>query len=105
MPPSQLQRSRALDLNIRIQRQGLDSNTPKPVSTSQHSKGQNIRPDRLDLPPVLHVHRVHIGKVVHVGQEHVDLDHLVDVGAGGFEDVGEVFDALVLPSGSALPVK
>lgn len=63
----------------------------------------NIRPDGLDLPPVLLVHRVHLGKVVHVGQEHVDLDHLVDVGARRFEDVGEVLDALVL--GMSVAVK
>jgi hypothetical protein len=44
----------------------------------------------------LHVHGVHLGKVIHVGQENIDLDDLGDVGAGLLEDVGQVLDALVL---------
>lgn len=36
---------------------------------------------------------VHVGKVGHVGQENVDLDHTADVGAGGLEDALEVGDA------------
>lgn len=45
-----------------------------------HSR-RYIRPTRLNIAPVLHVDRVHIGKVVHIGQEDIDLDDLVDIRA------------------------
>ena len=45
---------------------------------------------------VLLVLVVHGGEVCHVGQEDVDLDDLVDAGAGSLEDLGQVLDALVL---------
>jgi hypothetical protein len=44
----------------------------------------------------LHVHGVHLGEVIHVRQEDIDLDDLGDVGAGLLEDVGQVLNALVL---------
>lgn len=56
----------------------------------------NLRSAGLDVAPVGAVDLVHLGKVAHVGQEDVDLDDLLEAGAGGFEDGGQVLDALVL---------
>lgn len=110
-PVHRLQHRDALDLDIRVQRQCLDRNASIETSafstciehtTVKHIRDSiqrgNVRPAWLDIPPVLHVDRVHLGKVVHVGQEDVDLDDLVDARAGGLEDVGQVLDALVLDS-------
>lgn len=55
-----------------------------------------IRPAWLNITPVLRINRIHIGKVIHIRQEHIDLDDLVDIRSGGFEDMGQVFNALVL---------
>lgn len=56
----------------------------------------NLRAARLDIAPIGHVHLVHLGKVVHVGEKDVDLDDLVDTSARSLEDGGQVFDALML---------
>ncbi|KAL3704129.1 hypothetical protein TMatcc_009819 [Talaromyces marneffei ATCC 18224] len=45
-------------------------------------------PKKLDIAPVLRIHRIHIRKVVHIIQKHIDLDHLVDRSTSCFEDVG-----------------
>lgn len=61
-------------------------------------KDRNSRSYGLDITPVGAVDLVHLGKVGHVGEEDVDLDDVVEVGAGGLEDGGQVLDALVLQS-------
>jgi hypothetical protein len=58
----------------------------------------DLRSAWLDITPVLGVDRVHCVKVVHVGQEDVDLDDLGDVCSGSLKDIGQVLDALVLRS-------
>lgn len=55
-----------------------------------------IRPAWLHITPVLRINRVHTGKIIHIGQEYIDLDDLIDVRSGGFEDMSQVFDTLVL---------
>ena len=66
--------------------------------------GQSLRPARLYITPISHVNLVHFGKVGHVGEKHVDLDDLVDVGPCSLEDCGEVLDALMLFSGQPAPL-
>lgn len=72
------------------------------------------RPARLHIAPVGAVNLIHLGKVVHVGEEDIDLDDIVDVGASLLEDSTEVLDTLMLRaalenangvqmSGSSLP--
>ena len=56
----------------------------------------DLRPDGLDLAPVLRVHLIHSSKVSHVGDEDIDLDDVLKGGASGLEDGAEVLDALVL---------
>lgn len=76
--------SLALNLHIRAQRQLLHSNTSA---------------TRLDIAPVRLVHVVHAREVLHVGQEDVDFENVLQAGFGGFEHGGEVADALVLEEG------
>lgn len=59
-------------------------------------KKQDLRSAGLDVAPVGAVDLVHLGKVGHVGEEDVDLDDLLEGGAGGLEDGRQVLDALVL---------
>jgi hypothetical protein len=42
------------------------------------------------------VNRVHLGEFIHIIDEDVDLDDLVNRRAGGFENGAQVLDALVL---------
>lgn len=65
-------------------------------------KNRNVRAAGLDVAPVGHVNLVHLGKVVHGGEEDVDLDDLFEGGAGGLEDGLEVLDALVLRLSAAV---
>lgn len=58
----------------------------------------DLRPAWLHITPVSHVDLVHLGKVIHAGQEDIDLDDLVDVGTGGLENSRQVLDTLVLDS-------
>lgn len=58
--------------------------------------GRDSRSARLDITPVGGIDLVHLGKVVHAGEEDVDLDNLVNAGASGLEDGSEVLDALML---------
>ena len=53
------------------------------------------RPARLDITPVGGVDLVHGSKVVHAGEEDVDLDNVVKAGASGLKDGLEVLDAAV----------
>lgn len=55
-----------------------------------------LRPAGLNIAPVGHVDLVHGGKVIHVGEEDVDLDDIVDGGARGLKNGRQVLDALVL---------
>lgn len=43
-----------------------------------------------------------MGEIIHVGQEHIDLHDLIDIGTGLLEDVGQVLDALVLLEGGGV---
>lgn len=72
----------------------LDRVSVIPENVQQSSR--YVRPAWLNITPVLHINRVHIGKVIHIRQEHIDLDDLVDIRSGGFEDMGQVLNALVL---------
>lgn len=45
---------------------------------------------------------VHLSEVVHGGDEHVDLDDLLEGGSGGLEDVRQVGDALLGHLGDAV---
>ena len=56
----------------------------------------HVRPAGLDVAPVGLVDLVHGGEVVHIGEEDVDLDDVLDGGAGLLEDGRQVLDALVL---------
>lgn len=62
----------------------------------RYTTAKYIRPAWLHITPVLRINRVHTGKVIHIRQEHINLDDLVDVRSSSFEDMGQVFDALVL---------
>lgn len=68
------------------------SQQPIPVPLDR----KHLRPRRLNLAPVLRIHGIHIRKVIHIIQEHVHLDDLVEGRASLFEDVREVLDALML---------
>lgn len=59
-------------------------------------KRMNSRPTRFNIPPVLHIDGIHLGKVIHIRQEHSNLEDLGEIATGGFENVSEVFDALML---------
>jgi hypothetical protein len=78
----------------------INSKTRGPASwlkkKEEKRRGENSRSAGLDLAPVGAVDLVHLGKVGHVGQEDVDLDDLVERGAGGFENGRQVLDALML---------
>ena len=65
-------------------------------NSSLTRRWSDSRAARLDLSPVGAVDLIHLGKVGHVGEEHVDLDDILDGGAGGLENGGEILDALVL---------
>lgn len=79
--PHLRQHSNALNLHIRPQRQLLSSHTS---------------PARLRLTPILLVNLIHSREVLHVIEEHIHLDDVVDAGARSFEDCCQVLDALVL---------
>src|SRR4051794_37200839 len=74
--------SSALDLNIRTERQLMNSHTS---------------PDRLwILVEYLSVDLVHGSKVVHSSQEDVHFDHIVDATTGSLEDCRKIGKALGL---------
>jgi hypothetical protein len=73
-----LRKSNGLNLDVNALGKSLDSNAAA---------------SRLVGEPLL-VLGVHIGKVVHVGQEDIDLDDLGDVGASGLNNGLEVLAAL-----------
>lgn len=54
------------------------------------------RPAWLHITPILHVDRVHLSKVIHVGKENIDFDHFIDCCTGFFKNVREILDALML---------
>ena len=56
----------------------------------------NSRPAGLNIAPVGGVDLVHGSKVVHVGEEDIDLDDVVNGGASSLQDGSQVLDALVL---------
>lgn len=62
----------------------------------RHFSVGNSRPSRLNLAPVVLVHLVHLGVVLEVRQEDVDLDNIVNAGAGLLQNSTEVADNLVL---------
>lgn len=62
----------------------------------QMGGGSSSRPARLLIPPILHVDLIHRRIILHIAQKHIDLDYILNRGAGCFEHVGEVLDALVL---------
>ena len=62
--------------------------------------GINVRAAGLDVSPVGDVDLVHLGKVVHAGEEDVDLDDLFDCGAGGLDC--DLLGVLALDSASAI---
>lgn len=66
------------------------------MNTNHNLESADLRPAGLHIAPILAIHLVHLGKVVHVGQEHVHLDDIVDGAPGGIEDSGQVLDTLVL---------
>lgn len=68
----------------------------KPRKAMRSAQGPHLRPAWLNISPVGHVDLIHLGKVVHVGQEHINLDDFVDVAAGRLKYSGQVLDALVL---------
>lgn len=98
-----LQDSSALDLNIGVVRQSLDSNATvhhrihvsDRIFPLVQANGKDSRPTGLDITPVGGVDLVHGSEVVHAGEEDVDLDNVVEVGAGGLEDGAQVLDAAV----------
>ena len=82
MPPrnvSPLNQGNTLDLNRHALWQLLNRNT---------APGWLVREELL-------VGAVHLSKVVHGGDEHVDLDDLLDRGSGGLENGRQVGDALL----------
>ena len=69
------------------------------------SKGKyNVRPTRLNLTPILHINRIHIGKVIHIRQKDIHLEHLCDVAPSRLEDVAQVFDTLMLGTLSSVDI-
>lgn len=90
--------SSALNFDVRVQRQGLDSDASRQTlaELQKVTVTNNLRSAGLDITPVGGVNLVHLGKVVHVGEEDVDLDDLLQAGAGGLKNGREVLDALVL---------
>jgi hypothetical protein len=56
----------------------------------------NSRPGRLNLAPIVLVHLVHLGVILEIRQEDVDLDNIVDAGAGLLQNSTEVADDLML---------
>lgn len=48
---------------------------------------------------ILDVDLVHTGKVIHVGEENVDLDDAGETAAGGVEDCADVLDDAMLDGG------
>lgn len=84
--------SGALDFDIYIQGKSLDRDTAVHRRVSKEltwvivsSDGGSIsRSAGFDIAPVLAVDLVHGGKVIHVGQEDIDLDDLENVGSGSF---------------------
>lgn len=91
----------AFNLNVSVERQTLDTDAASPRLAQRKVPGQtafdHLRSGGLDIAPVLRVDLVH-GRIVgvEVGEEDVDLDNIVDGGAGSLKDGGEVLDALVL---------
>lgn len=83
---------------VSIEREVRGSCEPRGVEgkMGRKQKDGNSRSARLDIAPVGGVDFVHLGKVIHAGEEDVDLDDLVEAGASGLEDSRQVLDALVL---------
>lgn len=56
----------------------------------------SLRPGRLHITPIKRIDRIHLRKIVHVRYENIDLDDLCDIRPSGIENMGYVFDALML---------
>ncbi len=54
------------------------------------------RSGRLDVSPILGIDLIHLGKIIDVGQEDVDLNDFVQTGPGSFENDSEILNALML---------
>jgi hypothetical protein len=59
------------------------------------------RPTGLNIAPVLHVNLVHGGKVIHVGQEHIDLDSIIEACASSLQYDSKVLYDIMLFAMSA----
>ena len=57
---------------------------------------KNSRPGGLDIAPVVLVHLIHLAVKLEVRQEDVDLNDVIEAGAGLLEDGTEVADDLML---------
>jgi hypothetical protein len=69
------------------------------TSTQRQLINSNTSPDRLGLlteKAILDF--VHSREILHVGQEDIHFNHIVNGGPSGVEDCGEVFEGLFLGS-------
>lgn len=54
------------------------------------------RPTGLNITPVLNVNLVHGGKVIHVGQEHIDLNSIIEACASSLQyDTKVLYDIML----------
>lgn len=82
-----LQNSYALNLHVNIQWKGLDRNATKVFQSAlsmNPAKASHSRSGGLDVTPICAINLIHRRKVIHVGEEDVHLDHLVNGGTGAF---------------------
>ena len=54
------------------------------------------RSARLHISPIGHVNLIHLRKIIHIAQKHIDLDNLCQIRASFFEDGAKIGDAFVL---------
>ena len=64
----------------------LDRHTLRQLKNSHTTSRRLMRKELL-------ICSIHLSEGKHRREEHVNLDHLADIGAGGFEDCREVIDA------------
>lgn len=94
-----LQNSYALNFHIDVQWKGLDRHATLPCQSAfsmGSTKAPHSRSRRLDVAPISAINFIHRSKVIHVREEDVHLDHLVNRGTGAFQYRGQVLDALML---------